>query len=205
MHEYRARPALGSANKLVSANQDQLPFLDVFIIKLFAAPCKFADSSPSATADVNGTKLSACSISPQQHAIESRDLRTIAPDMRIELTRIATSTLRFLEKVVRVDSLEIAYQLRSEKASLLKSLESWLKKFEMVQMEIGPEPIAVSFLRLFHIVLKVILLGVLDSSHDLDAELRTEHDRLQRVANIIGERVKTYIMCSGSSKDWRQR
>jgi hypothetical protein len=85
MREYRARPDFVAANKLVLAHHDQLPFPDVFIIKLFAAPCRFAD--PPAAADVSGTTLSVCLISSHQQPVESRDLRTIVPDMRTELTK----------------------------------------------------------------------------------------------------------------------
>jgi len=193
MHEYRVRPKFIAADKLVPAHHDQLPFLDVFIIKLFAAPCKFAD--PPATADISGTTVSVCLISPHQQPVKSRDLRTIAPDMRTELTRIAASTLEFLGKVSHVESAGNARQLLSEKASLLDSLESWLIDLELVHMEIrppGPELISVSFLRLFHQILKIVLLGALDSSPDLYAELRTENDRLQGVASNVDERVKAY-------------
>ncbi|MCJ1381056.1 hypothetical protein MMC17_004165 [Xylographa soralifera] len=191
MHEYRARPDFVAANKLVPAHHDQLPFLDVFIIKLFAAPCKFTDSP--ATVDVSGTTSSVCLISPHQQPVESRDLRTIAPDMRTELVRIAASTLEFLDKVSQVESVGLALRLLSEKAALLDSLESWLIDLELVQMEIGspgPEPISVSFLRFFHVILKTVLLGALDSSPDLYAELQTENDRLQGVANNQVEQEK---------------
>ena len=200
MHEYRSRPGFVAANKLAPAQHEGLPFLDVFILKLFAAPCKFAD--PPATADVSGTTLSVCSISPHQQPIGSGDLRTIAPDMRTELTRIAASTLECLSKVSQVESVGNTLRLLSEKAALLDSLESWLIGLELVQTELGspgPEPISVSFMRFFHLVLKIILLGALDSSLDLYAELRSETDRLQSVANNVGERVKAYKMCSGTN------
>ena len=200
MHEYRARPDFVAANKLVPAHHGQLPFLDVFIIKLFAAPCKFAD--PPATADFSGRASSVCFRSPHQQLVESRDLRTIAPNMRTELTRIAHSTLEFLSKVSQVESVGIALRLLPKKAALLDSLESWLIDLELVQTEIGspgPEPISVSFLRFFHVILKIVLLGALDSSPDLYAQLRTENDRLQGVANNVSERVKAYITCSGTS------
>ncbi|RYP51919.1 hypothetical protein DL768_002887 [Monosporascus sp. mg162] len=199
MHEYRAKPNFDAANKLVPAHHDQLPFLDVFIIKLFAAPCKFAD--PPATADISGTTVSVCLISPHQQPVESRDLRTIAPDMRTELTRIAASTLEFLGKVSRIESAGNALRLLSEKASLLDSLESWLIDLELVQTEIrllGPELLSVTFMRFFHQILKIVLLGALDSSPDLYAKLRTENDRLQGVASNVGERVKAYRTCSGT-------
>ncbi|KAJ5298373.1 NAD(P)-binding protein [Penicillium atrosanguineum] len=38
MYEYRARPHVVAASRLVPAHHGQLPLLDVFIIKLFAAP-----------------------------------------------------------------------------------------------------------------------------------------------------------------------
>ena len=201
MHEYRARPNFVTANKLVPAHHDQLPFLDVFIIKLFSAPCKFADSP--ATADISGTTLSVCLISPhQQPPAEPHNFRTIAPDMRTELTRIAASTLEFLSKVSQVKSVGIALRLLSEKAALLDSLESWLIDLELVQVEMrspSPEPISVSFLRFFHLILKIVLLGALDSSPDLYAQLQTESDRLQGVANNVGERTRSYRTCSGTS------
>lgn len=206
MHEYRARPNFVATNKLVPAHQGQLPFLDVFIIKLFAAPCKFAD--PPAPADISGTTASVCLISPHQQPVESRDLRTIAPDMRTELTRIAASTLEFLGKVSHIESAENALRLLSEKASLLDSLESWLNDLELVQTEIkppGPELLSVSFMRFFHQTLKVVLLGALDSSPDLYAELRTENDRLQGIASNLGERVKAYRTCSGTRSGLGER
>ncbi|KAF2467773.1 uncharacterized protein BDR25DRAFT_291112 [Lindgomyces ingoldianus] len=198
MHEHRARPNFVAANKLVPAHHDQLPFLDVFIIKLFAAPCKFAD--PPATADISETTVSVCLVSPHQQPVESRDLRTIAPDMRTELTRIAASTLEFLSKVSHVESAGHALQLLSEKASLLDSLESWLIDLDLVHRETrpaSPELISVSFMRFFHQILKIVLLGALDSSPDLYAKLRTENNRLQGVASNVGERVKAYRTCSG--------
>ncbi|OHX00146.1 hypothetical protein CSPAE12_01133 [Colletotrichum incanum] len=199
MHEYQARPTFVAANELVPAYHDQLPFLDVFIIKLFAAPCKFAD--PPATADTSGTMVSVCPIAPPQQPVESRDFRAIAPDLRKELTRIATSTLEFLGKVSHVDSAENALRLLSNRASLLDSLESWIVDLELVHTEIrppGPELISVSFMRFFHQILKVILLGTLDSSPDLYDNLRTENDRLQGIASHIGERVKAYGTRSGT-------
>jgi hypothetical protein len=128
--------------------------------------------------------------------------------MRTELTRIAASTLEFLGKVSQVESVGIALRLLSEKAALLDSLESWLINLELVQAEVGypgPEPISVSFLRFFHLILKIVLLGALDSSPDLYAELRTENDRLQGVANNVGERVRAYITCSGTSSGRGER
>ncbi|KAH7169993.1 hypothetical protein EDB81DRAFT_635587 [Dactylonectria macrodidyma] len=199
MKENRARPNFVAPNKLVPAHHDQLPLLDGFIIKLFAAPCKFAE--PPATADMSSTTVSAYWVPPHQQPVEPRHLRTIAPDIRTVLTRIAASTLEFLDKVSHVESAENALQLLSEKAYLLDSLESWLIDLELVHTETippSPEPISVSFMRLFHQILKIVLLGALDSSPDLDAKLRTENYRLQDGASIVSERVKGYRMRSGT-------
>ena len=198
MHEYRARPSFDAMkNELVPAYHEQLPFVDVFILKLFAAPCKFED--PPATADMSWTKSSMSSNLPDRQAVESRDLRTIAPNMRTGLTRIAESTLEFLDKVSQVESVEVALRLLSEKATLLNSLESWRIDLETKSAPPSLEPVSVSFLRFFHLILKIVLLGALDSSPDLYAKLRTENERVQGVASNVGERVKTYIMCSGTN------
>ncbi|KIW33926.1 uncharacterized protein PV07_00740 [Cladophialophora immunda] len=205
MHEHRARPGFVAANKLVPAHHDHLPFLDVFIIKLFAAPCKFAD--PPTTVDGNGTTLSARVILPCEQPVKARNLRTIAPDIRTGLTRIAASTLEFLDKVSQVDAAEVALRLLPEKAALLTSLESWLTDLELAQTKTRPsvsEPISVSFLRLFHLILKIVVLGALNSSPDLYAELQTENDRLQEIANNVGERVRTYRTSNGTSDGGRE-
>ena len=128
--------------------------------------------------------------------------------MRTELTGIAASTLDFLGNVSQVESVGIALRLLCEKAALLDSLESWLIDLELVQTEIGPlghEPISVSFLRFFHLILKIVLLGALDSSPDLYAELRTENDRLQGVAKNVAKRVRAYRTCSGRSSGRGER
>ncbi|KAL2433159.1 Transcription regulator lscL [Exophiala dermatitidis] len=185
MHEYRARPGFVAANILVPAHHDQLPLLDVFLIKLFAAPCKFTD--PPATANQSRTTVPVFMISlPHQQLVKSRDHRTIAPNMRTELTRIAASTLELLDKISHVETAGKALRLLSEKAALLDSLETWLNDLERIQREIrppGPELLSVSFMRLFHLILKVVLLGTLDSSPDLYDKLQIENDRLQGVAN----------------------
>ncbi|KAJ4207689.1 hypothetical protein NW759_013920 [Fusarium solani] len=192
MHEYRARPTF-AGKRLVPAHHSQLPLLDVFIIKMFAAPCKFAE--PPAAVDRSRAAVSGVLTPPHQQTIESRSIRAIAPDMRTELTRLATSTLEFLGRVSHVASPGEGIRLLSEKASLLKSLGSWLNDLELVYKDSGSpgsESLSVSFLRFFHQALKVTLLGTLDSSLDLDSELRTENDRLQGIADNIDGRVKAY-------------
>lgn len=169
-HEYRARPSIVTAdpNKFVPANHDQLPLLDAFVIKFFAAPCKFADAAVQSALPNN--------------------FRTIVPDMRTELVRISSLTLEFLDNLSQIKSTRAAVQLLPEKASLLDSLESWLSEVDAQHAD--TDLLSVAFLRLFHRVLRVVLLGALDSASD--SELEIENGRLQAVADDIHERVKSY-------------
>ena len=202
MHDYKARPTLVTAHKLLPAYHDQLPLLDVFIIKLFAAPCKFSD--PPAKATTSGTTASVCLASTYQQPVRPSNLRTIAPDMRTKLTRIATSTLDFLSKVSCVKSAANASQLLSEKTILLDVLGSWLLELETVLSESGPsvpELLSVSFMRLFHQILRIVLLGVLDTSPDFDAELRIENERLQVISRTVGEGLRAYQSHYGIGND----
>ncbi|KAI1868805.1 hypothetical protein JX265_006784 [Neoarthrinium moseri] len=195
MREYRARPYYVAAQKLVPAHRDHLPLLDVFIIKMFAAPCKFTE--PPATVDLSRITSSGGLASPYPQPVESRHLRKINPNLRAELTRIAASTLEFLGKVSCIKSIGNALRLLSEKAALLDSLESWLIGLENFQSGLkfpGLETVSVSFMRLFHLILRIVLLGALDSSPDLDTKLQTENDRLQGLANNVGERLKAYTV-----------
>lgn len=193
MHEYRARPNLSFTKEFLPANHNQIPLLDVFIIKLFTAPCKFAD--PPVAYDESGSTVAMCPMTPHQQSDAYHNLRTIAPDIRTGLTRVAGTTLEFLRKVAQVETAAKALQLLSEKANLLDSLDAWLIGLELLRAENRPpqtEPLSVSFLRFFHQILKVILLGTLNSSPDLDAELRTEINQSHRIATSIEGRVKTY-------------
>jgi hypothetical protein len=191
MDQCRARPRLISANVLVPAYHDQLPLLDNFIIKLFTAPCKFAE--PAGTFHLNETAVAKCPISPPQEHVGSRDLRSIVPDRRVDLTRIATRTMRFLGKVSRVESSGDALRLLSEKDHLSDDLARWLMDLELgheLRAPQGPEPISITFMRLFHQVLKIILIGSLDSSPGLYTNLITEGDRLLGIAGRVDERLQ---------------
>ncbi|KAK2053746.1 hypothetical protein LY76DRAFT_638853 [Colletotrichum caudatum] len=184
MRECGARPRfVAAANDLAPACHDRLPLLDVFIIKLFAAPCKFADAPPAA--DRSGTTLSVCPIPPRRQPIGPSGLRPIAPDMRTRLVSIATSTLEFLSKLAQVDTVAGALRLLPRRTSLLDSLELWLLDLELTQTKTGRpghELLSVSFLRLFHLILKIVLLGALDSSPGIDDALQIESDRLQALS-----------------------
>ncbi|EPE24511.1 Zn2/Cys6 DNA-binding protein [Glarea lozoyensis ATCC 20868] len=192
MHEYRARPYLDADNNIASAHHRKVPLLDVFVIKIFAAPCKFAQAPPDV--DTSESALSLDRNSPRIQHFEARNLRTIAPNMRSELTRIATLTLEFLDQVSRVESTTDALQLLTEREVLLNSLKSWLFDLEMNHTHgfHDLEPIPVCFLRLFHTILKIALLGALQFSPDTHTALSTEYTQLQTLANKVNERLRTY-------------
>ncbi|KAJ4367196.1 hypothetical protein N0V83_007726 [Neocucurbitaria cava] len=193
MAEYRARPYLLATDTLVAAHHHQLPFVDLFIVKLFAAPCKFED--PLAVVDPSGTSSVVCLSLQDKPPATSRGFRTIAPNIRTELTKIASTTTEWLSKVSQVKSIATALKLLSEQAALLSSLNSWLMSLDLVQVQTeyhGPEPLSLSFMRLFHLVLKIIILGTLDASPDTRAELQTENNRFQNLANNVEERVRAY-------------
>ncbi|OAQ98297.1 hypothetical protein LLEC1_02895 [Akanthomyces lecanii] len=182
MHESRARPTLDADRNLLPACRDQLPMLDVFIVKLFAAPCNFADA-PKASAPVT--------------PVESPDRRTIAPDMRKDLTRISESVLNYLDEVAQAQTPRDALQLELRRSALLRSLEYWRSTLELAQQETGvsdPEPISTSFQRLFHHILQIVLISTLDASRENRLELLAENDKLQSLANVVGWRVRDYRM-----------
>jgi hypothetical protein len=200
MHEYRARPYFIAPGVLAPANHVQLPLLDVFVVKMFAAPCKFADSPK--TNGVLGTTDSPTnrSESPSDKSLTSQEFRKLAPNMRTELIRMANSILAFLNKVAQVRCEKVALALLSEKTALLDSLESCIISHERDHS--SPEPISVCFMRLFHQTLKVVLLGALqvESCQNYITTMRIENSRLQSMAQIVNERVKGYTI-SRSSKD----
>ncbi|KAJ4145390.1 hypothetical protein LMH87_004242 [Akanthomyces muscarius] len=182
MHESRARPTLDGNRKLLPACRDQLPMLDVFIVKLFAAPCNFADA-PKAGAPATPA--------------ESPDHRTIVPDTRRDLTKISESVLKFLDEVSHVQTIGNALQLEPKRSALLHSLESWRINLDLAQPGTGEhdlEPISASFQRLFYHIMQIVLIGTLDSSPESRLQLVAENDKLQSLANVVGQRVKDYRM-----------
>ncbi|KAK2772257.1 hypothetical protein CKAH01_13960 [Colletotrichum kahawae] len=193
MHEYRARPSLIEPDKLIPASHSNIPLLDVFVIKLFIAPCKFADS-PAST-NITETAADVCPISPDQQPAEFVTLRPIAPDMRTLLTKITSSTLKFLDKVSNVESAPKAFLLVSEKAFLLDSLDLWYSKFERVLTQTKAqqrEPLSLSFLRLFHRTLKIVLLGALYCPSEHEGKRRAEIEKMRHVADDVEEGLKVY-------------
>ncbi|KAG9503589.1 hypothetical protein J7337_003540 [Fusarium musae] len=186
LREYRARPYL-TTNGLIPARHTGLPALDVFIIKLFAAPCKFTEQqSPEAS-------------SIMTPPIETND-RKLAPNMRAELTKVATSTIALLGRTTNIQSEQQAQPLLSEKRDLLGGLDSWLSALESLQKETQPgepESISDNFLRILYLILRIILLGTLETSPDLDAKLKEENKQLQGLANLVNERLKDYDMRRG--------
>ncbi|EMT72498.1 hypothetical protein NOF04DRAFT_13942 [Fusarium oxysporum II5] len=187
LREYRARPYL-TVNGLMPPRHSGLPSLDIFIIKLFAAPCKFTEQQPSESSSI---------MTPP---VETRSDRKLAPNMRAELTKVATSTIALLERVTKIQSDEQAHPLLSEKQDLLDGLDSWLGALESLQKKTQPgepESISDNFLRILYLSLKIILLGTLETSPNLDARLREDSKQLQELANLVNKRLKNYDMRRG--------
>ncbi|KAI1034804.1 hypothetical protein LB504_004427 [Fusarium proliferatum] len=186
LREYRARPYL-TTDGLMPARHSGLPSLDVFIIKLFAAPCRFTEQPSEA-------------LSIMTPPVETRSDRKLAPNMRAELTKVATSTISLLARVTEIQSEEQAQSLLSERRDLLDGLDSWLGALESLQQETQPgepESISDNFLRILYLILKIILLGTFETSPDLDAKLTEESKQLQDLANLVNERLKDFDMRRG--------
>jgi hypothetical protein len=185
MREYKPRPYLTASNGLLPPRYGGLPSLDVFIVKMFAAPCRFSEPQAKAFPFVT---------TPPPDTPSSD--RKLAPNMRTELVRIATATIEFLSKVAQARPETNISLLLQEKETLLSSLDAWVETLNNLQTESQPqeEPIQANFLRLFHHVLKIVLLGTLSFPPDIDAKLKAESERLQEIANTVNERLKDYNM-----------
>ncbi|CZR36020.1 uncharacterized protein FPRO_03720 [Fusarium proliferatum ET1] len=195
LREYRARPYL-TTDGLMPPRHSGLPALDIFIIKLFAAPCRFTEQQPS--------KASSIMTPP----IETRSDRKLAPNMRAELTKVATSTISLLRGVTETHSKEQAQSFLLERRNLLDGLDSWLGALESLHKETQPgepESISDNFLRILYLILKIILLGTSETSPDLDARLREESKQLQDLANLVNERLKDYDMRRGIDSSLAKR
>lgn len=196
--EYRARPGIDGLRRFLPARNPQLPLLDVFIIRVFAAPCKFKDR-PATCFRIADSSLT-CSSARGQISTEVRRTRKIAPDTRTELIKIAVSTLNFLDSIAQIKSADAALKMLHERASLLGGLRSWFAGFASTRGEEGDEPVSLLFERMFHHILNIIILGALDYSSDPDASLQVERCRLQELADNVTERVRTYTMCRGTGQ-----
>jgi hypothetical protein len=191
MDQYRARPKLTTANVFIPAYHEQLPLLDVFVIKLFAAPCKFAD--PPVFAGPNEMAMAKCPLWSPEITAGSRKTRTIAPDRRAELTTIATDIITFLGKVSHIKSAEEAHLLLVDKDNLLDMLERWLVDLELDRLLLpshGSEPFSITFARLFHQILKTVLFGALNPAEDLFTVLQAEYDCLLGIAVPLEQRIR---------------
>ncbi|CAK7221349.1 hypothetical protein SBRCBS47491_004498 [Sporothrix bragantina] len=195
LYEHRERQQRQSINRLCGLDDEEpLPALDVFIIKLFAAPCKFADVPPPGTIDSD--TMSVSTSTTESSASSTLRMRAIAPDMRTDLTRLSASTLSYLAKVTLSKQEDGAEKERlvAEQKSLLASLDTWLLNLERQQLAKGPrlELLSVSFLRFFQRLLRVVLLSTQRGSKSTAELLGPEYADLQRIASALGDRIKSH-------------
>ncbi|CAK7203825.1 hypothetical protein SEUCBS139899_006573 [Sporothrix eucalyptigena] len=169
-----------------------LPALDVFVIKLIAAPCKFAGMQRGAASSTGSTPTSTDGCETGTNC----RLRPLAPDLGGELNRLAMSTVSLLASV---DAGASKKALVSTIDLLLRSITTWHANLEREQQtSVRPEFISILFLRFFHQVLRVILLSALQGLSSTDDEteknnqsevLDAEYRQLQSIASTVGERV----------------
>ncbi|RGP71771.1 transcriptional regulatory moc3 [Fusarium sporotrichioides] len=185
MREYRARPYLLSTNVLMPANHKDLPSIDIFIIKFFAAPCKFTEPP---TKDITNMLTPPAEIPTD---------RKIAPNMRPSIRGIADLVIDFLSQVSLIESEQRAVELLSQKGKLLDLLNAWYGDFETAPTAEEPTTVHSCFLRLLYMIMRVVLLGTLDYKTDSDGKLKAENERIQDLADLINERLKDYDMRKG--------
>ncbi|WXC64945.1 hypothetical protein SNK03_010754 [Fusarium graminearum] len=193
MREYRARPYLSETNILIPASHKDLPSIDIFIIKFFAAPCKFTEQ-PTA----NTTSM----LTPPAEV--STD-RKIAPNMRPGIRQVADLVINFLNQVSIINSEQRASELLVEKERLLNSLNAWYEDFEMAQTVGEIMTVNHCFLKLLHTVMRVVLLGTLDYETDFDGRLKDENESIQALTDEINERLRDYDMRRGIEGGLRQQ
>ena len=194
MHQYRARAGFNNKGIFIPRGSAQVPSLDVFVIKMYAAPCKFTDLLSHAS---DTTML--CTLGSgtgYQRPNESSKLPKLAPDSRTQLARIAGSVLYFLDKISRVTSQEEANPLIFEKMALIKDLEEWEASFQSFR---GPENsenlmLANVFTLLLYQILKVVMTMALDSSLEVNPKLRAEFDWLDEIARKVSERAQKHTL-----------
>lgn len=193
MRECRARSMVIDGNRIIPASYPRLPLLDVFVIKLYTAPCKFAEPVPEVVAvdDQEPSYLS----KDQRYFDERHVLPRIAPDHRKNLLKIAASTLEFLSRASSFESMQAVAALRREKNALLDSLDSWLLDLQAIHPGVSrPGAISILFLRLFHQILRLVVLGSIDYLSRTNARLAEETGKLQHIVKIIKHSVQDYRM-----------
>ncbi|KAM0297319.1 hypothetical protein ACHAPM_009852 [Fusarium culmorum] len=193
MREYRARPYLSETNILIPAHHKDLPSIDIFIIKFFAAPCKFIEQ-PTA----NTTSM----LTPPAEVLTDRK---IAPNMRPGIRRIADLAIDFLNQVSIINSEQRAIELLEEKRRLLDLLNEWHGDFEASQTSEESMTVNDCFLRLLSMIMRVVLLGTLDCETDSGGRLKSENESIQALTDEINERLKDYDMRRGIEGGLRQQ
>ncbi|KAF4551780.1 Aspercryptin biosynthesis cluster-specific transcription regulator atnN-like protein [Elsinoe fawcettii] len=191
MHDYHARPSITEDSVFIPAC-DRLPHLDVFIIKLFAAPSKFEE--PKTTTRNDQALSHAYEGASEETPVPTYGRRKIVPDRRAGLVKIATSTLDFLSRLTRIEDAGNVPNLLLERKVLLASLASWLAGLESNQSihEQGGEPVHTTFTLILHSTLKIVMLGALNTSSTIEAELQAENERMQRLGDNATELLKDY-------------
>lgn len=170
MTEHRARPTIverdGEKVLRPTATGPEVPKLDLFLIKLFSAHCKFAEASSRTTPALYSPASSGDESGDGDGAVIMRVAhRRIVPDTRAELIRLAERIAQFLGQVSRVTHIQAARQLLEIKKTLLDDLHKWASQpgtRSGTSATSSHEPLTPMFSDLFRLLLEIVVLPVLD-------------------------------------------
>lgn len=206
MSEHRARPTIierdGEKVLRPAATGPEVPKLDLFLIKLFSAHCKFAEAS---------SKTTAALCSPASSGDDNRDgdgngdgagavvarvaPRQIVPDTRAELIRLAERIAQFLGQVSHVTYIQAARRLLEIKETLLDDLHKWASQpgtRSGTSATSSHEPLTPMFSDLFRLLLEIVVLPVLDLRPADRLRLTAARVEFGDLAGRIMEKVQDY-------------
>lgn len=189
LHEHRVRPGFSDETalkrKLEPPKWKDLPLVDVFVIKLFSAPCKYVDL---ATAGVD-VKAMLSEPSSKHHP------RKLVPNMKSQLTRIGARVIEFLDKVSNIQSEDAASEMLEEKKSLLAALDVWIADTDSVEAQMQPsgtELLSLDFARFLQTILRIVVLSALDSSTELYNRMEAQLNQIQHIATVVTKGVAEF-------------
>lgn len=186
MHQYRVRPAIDDAGQIVPQNTVDLPFLDCYVIKLFALEHPNSKHRPH---------------SAEAQAVFDAAFSSTTPlnDPRGGLADLSKQTLEFL---ARLSTLSDPYQvagLLAWKTHILTTLQSWENTYSSNAKHFmdGKCPTEVRFYATFspllHRVLKVVVsLTMSSSAADMDV-LEADFRVLRDISKFLTETKKRNI------------
>jgi hypothetical protein len=166
MYQYRTRPYISGTGRVSAPRFSDMPYLDIFFIKLLMSPCpiqrymKKDSDSVSQVPSVNHSD-----ISPLQTDDEINGPSNFKANfflVRDQICDIARSTIGLLGKISQLGPTSPIYEVVDEKQVLLEQLERWKDTSKLLyQLKENEMPdkleIDVGIVILLHLVLKTVL------------------------------------------------